>query len=142
MLRRFRQLDLKGKNVLPQALVISIIDDDESVREATKRLIRSLGYGAVSFGSAEEFLSSDRLHDTSCLITDVQMPGLNGVELQSYLIANGHDMPVIFVTAFPEECLRRRALGAGAFGFLSKPLEEDVLIGCLDKALKESTGND
>ena len=125
---------------MPQVLVISIVDDDESVREATKRLVRSLGYAAVAFGSAEEFLSSDRLHDTQCLITDVQMPGLGGVELQDYLIAKGHEVPVIFVTAFPDERLRRRALSAGAFGFLSKPLDEDILIGCLDRALKEKTG--
>jgi FixJ family two-component response regulator len=125
---------------LPQVLVISIVDDDESVREATKRLVRSLGYSAAAFGSAEEFLSSDRLHDTQCLITDVQMPGLGGVELQDYLIAKGHEVPVIFVTAFPDERLRRRALSAGAFGFLSKPLDEDILIGCLDRALKEKTG--
>ena len=73
--------------------MISIVDDDKSVREATKGLVRSLGYTAATFGSAEEFLSSERVHDTSCLITDVQMPGLSGVELQSYLIAEGHQMP-------------------------------------------------
>jgi len=124
---------------LPQVPVISIIDDDASLREALKGLVRSLGYSAAAFRSAEEFLSSDRLHDTSCLITDLQMPGLNGVELQKYLIANGHAIPVILVTAFPEERIGQRALSAGAFGFLTKPLDEDILIGCLDRALK--TGN-
>ena len=76
------------------------------------------------------------MRDTSCLITDVQMPGLSGVELQSRLIADGHRMPMIFMTAFPEERIRARALGAGAFGFLSKPFDEEHLIGCLDRALK------
>ncbi len=115
--------------------MISIVDDDASVREATKGLVRSLGYKAVTFGSAEEFLGSERLHDTACLITDVQMPGLSGVDLQSRLIEDGHRMPVIFLTAFPEDRIRDRALGAGAFGFLSKPFDEEHLIGCLTRAL-------
>ena len=85
--------------------MISIVDDDESVREATKGLVRSLGYVAATFASAEEFLNSDRVNDTSCLITDVQMPGLNGIELQSRLTAMGRRIPIIFVTAFPQERL-------------------------------------
>ena len=116
--------------------MISIVDDDDSVREAMKGLIRSLGYKAASFGSAEEFLSSKRVDDTSCLIADVQMPGISGLELQSHLIAEGRRMPVIFVTAFPEERARERALKAGAFGFLGKPFDEENLIACLDKALR------
>ena len=120
--------------------MISIVEDDESVREATKGLIRSLGYAPVTFASAEEFLSSDHLHTTSCLIADVQMPGMSGVELQSRLIADGHRMPVIFVTAFPEERIRTRALEAGAFGFLSKPFNEDHFIACLDNALRSHAG--
>ena len=115
--------------------MISIVDDDESFREAMKGLVRSLGYRAVSFGSAEEFLGSGRLYDTACLIADVHMPGLSGFELQRHLIAKGHRMPVIFVTAFPEERGRARALEAGAFGFLGKPFDEENLILCLDKAL-------
>src|SRR5262245_887825 len=120
--------------------MISIVDDDESVREATKGLVRSLGYSAATFGSAEEFLRSDRLHDTSCLITDVQMPGLSGLELQSHLIAAGHPMPMIFVTAFPEAHVRTQALEAGAYGFLSKPFDEENLIACLDRALGKDGG--
>jgi FixJ family two-component response regulator len=115
--------------------MISILDDDESVREATKGLVRSLGYAAATFASAEEFLESDRLHDTSCLIADVQMPGLSGVELQDRLTAAGNRTPIIFVTAFPEERIRARALAGGACGFLSKPFSDESLIGCLDKAL-------
>jgi FixJ family two-component response regulator len=118
-----------------QIPVISIVDDDASVREATKGLVRSLGYAAATFESAEEFLGSGRLRDTDCLITDVQMPGLSGVELQNRLIADGYLMPVIFLTAYPDEGIRERALRAGACGFLSKPFDEDNQIGCLSRAL-------
>ena len=115
--------------------VISIVDDDPSVREATKGLVRSLGYGAAAFASAEDFLQSDQVNDTACLITDVQMPGLSGVELQSRLIAQGNCTPIIFITAFPEQRIRTRALEAGAVGFLSKPFDEDCLIEYIHAAL-------
>jgi FixJ family two-component response regulator len=120
--------------------MISIVDDDAAGREATQVLVRSLGYNAITFASAEDFLQSARVHDTSCLITDVQMPGLNGIELQSLLLARGHRTPIIFVTAFPEERIRARALQAGAVGFLSKPLDEGCLINCLDRALQGRAG--
>jgi len=120
--------------------VISIVDDDESVREATKSLVRSLGYKAMTFGSAEEFLNSAHLTTTACLITDVQMPGLSGVELQDRLIADGHHMPVIFVTAFPDERLQGRVLKSGAIGYLPKPFNEDRLIECIDAALTGPNG--
>ena len=116
--------------------LISIVDDDQSIREATKGLVRSLGYLAATFASAEEFLNSDRVNDTSCLITDVQMPGLSGVDLQRRLIAQGCAMPTIFVTAFPDEKTRAHTLTAGAVGYLSKPFSEESLIKCLDTALK------
>jgi len=95
-----------------------------------------LGYVAETFSSAEEFLDSKRLHDTSCIIADVQMPGVSGVELQDRLIAEGRRLPMIFITAFPEDRIRMRALAGGAFGFLSKPFDEEHLIGCLDRALR------
>jgi FixJ family two-component response regulator len=138
MIRRFivfisTQAALFAKNAM-----ISIVDDDKSVREAAKMLIGSLGYATASFASAEEFLESGRLRDTACLITDVQMPGMSGIDLQSHLTANGHCTPVIFVTAYPEESIRERALSAGAFGFLSKPFSEESLIACLDRALEDS----
>jgi len=120
--------------------MISIVDDDAAVRETTQALVRSLGYNAMTFASAEEFLQSERVHDTSCLITDVQMPGLSGVELQSLLLARGHQTPIIFVTAFPEEKTRARALEAGAVGFLSKPFDEERLIDCLNQALDGRAG--
>ena len=116
--------------------MISIVDDDHAVRVATTSLVRSMGYNVSAFASADEFLKSARLHDTSCLITDIHMPGLSGIELQDRLIADGHRMPIVFITAFPEERLRARALAAGAIGFLSKPYSSDRLIGCLDKALR------
>jgi len=118
--------------------MISIVDDDRSVREAASMLILSLGYAAETFASAEEFLESGRLCETNCLITDLQMPGMSGIDLQSHLTAHGHGTPVIFVTAYPEESLRARALNAGAFGFLSKPFSEEALIECLDRALERN----
>ena len=116
--------------------MISIVDDDQSVREATDALVRSLGYAAATFASAEEFLSSDRMHTTSCVIADVQMPGLSGIDLQQRLLALGLRLPIIFVTAFPDERIRRRAMDAGAVDFLSKPVSDERLISCLDAALK------
>jgi FixJ family two-component response regulator len=118
-----------------QVPMISIVDDDESVRDAAKSLIRSLGYNAATFSCAEEFLESGRVKGTACLITDVQMPGLSGPELQDRLIADGYRTPVIFVTAYPEDTLRGRVLKAGAIGYLSKPFNDELLIECLDKAL-------
>jgi FixJ family two-component response regulator len=115
--------------------MISIIDDDESVREATNGLVRSLGYATATFASAEEFLGSARVTETSCLITDVQMKGLSGVELQSRLISDGHQVPIVFMTAFPDARIRTRVMQAGAVGFLSKPFEDESLIACLDRAL-------
>jgi FixJ family two-component response regulator len=116
--------------------VISIVDDDESVREATKSFVRSLGHNAVTFGSAEEFLGSAQVVDTACLITDVQMPGLSGVELQNRLIADGRSMPMIFVSGIPDERVQRQVLKNGAIGYLHKPFKEDRLIEYIDAALK------
>ena len=114
--------------------MISIVDDDKSVRESANSLIRSLGYATATFASGEEFLESGCLSDTECLITDVKMPGMSGVDLQSRLIANGNRTPVILVTADPDERIRERALGAGALGFLIKPINEESLIACLQRA--------
>jgi FixJ family two-component response regulator len=98
--------------------VISIIDDDASVRLATHRLVRSLGHIAHTFASADEFLHSSQLNDTSCVIADVHMPGMSGIELQNLLQTQGHRLPIIFITAFPEESVRAKALEAGAACFL------------------------
>ena len=120
---------------LPKVPVIAIVDDDESFRRATTSFVRSLGYGTATFESAEAFLKSDRFCDTDCLITDVQMPGMTGIELQGRLIADGHRLPVIFITAFPEMRARAQALAAGAIGFLAKPFNDQNLITCLNEAL-------
>ena len=116
--------------------MIAIVDDDAAVREALRQLVRSLGYNASTFGSAVEFLNSEQVSNTSCLITDVQMPGLSGLDLQDRLLAQGHHIPIIFLTAYPEENVRIRAMKAGAIGFLSKPCNDDHLLGCIKKALK------
>ena len=117
------------------SMQISIIDDDDSMRCAVKSLVTSLGLRVHTFRSAEEFLQSPRVDDTSCLITDLQMPGLSGIELQSLLVAQARHMPIILVTAFPEERMRNRAMQAGALGFLSKPFESQMLIKLIDKAI-------
>ena len=117
---------------------ISIIDDDPIVREAIADLVQSLGYEAATFDSAEQFLESGAVAETSCLITDLQMPGQSGLELQKQLLAEGHHTPVIFVTAFPEEKFRRRAMDAGAVGFLSKPFDDEALISCVETALNRA----
>lgn len=121
---------------MSQPPMIAIIDDDESVRIATESLVRSLGLGTNTFASAEEFLSSSALGETSCLITDIQMPGMTGLELLTYLMEHGKKLPVIFITAFPEERVRRQALAAGAIGFLGKPFGSDAIIECIDRALQ------
>jgi FixJ family two-component response regulator len=118
--------------------MISIVDDDISVRESTKELVESLGYEALTFASAEEFLGSQRVRDTSCLITDLQMRGLSGIDLQRRLVDEGRGIPTIFITAFPDEKMRSHALNAGAIGFLSKPFSDEALKHHLNAALADS----
>jgi FixJ family two-component response regulator len=125
---------------LSRVPVVSIVDDDASVRVATHRLVRSLGYIAHTFSSADEFLRSPHVNDTSCLIADVQMPGMSGVELQSVLLAQGRRMPIIFITAFPEESARTRALDAGAMCFLTKPFDGPTLVKHLAAAVEGIKG--
>jgi FixJ family two-component response regulator len=100
-----------------------------------KCFIDVLGYSADAFASAEAFLHSNRLQVTDCVITDVQMPGMSGVELQRQLSAGGHRIPIIFVTAYPDETTRLRVIRDGAAGYLSKPLQEERLLDCLDRVL-------
>ena len=121
--------------------VISIVDDDGSVRGATCNLLRSLGYIVHAFASAEEFLGSPHLNDTSCVIADVQMPAMNGFELQAHLLAKGYRVPFIFITAFSVDNARVRALKAGATCLLAKPFAGEALINCLDAALQQRHGN-
>jgi len=116
--------------------VISIVDDDESVRLALRSLVRSLGYGSKVFASAEEFLESSHLNETSCLISDVQMPGMNGIELQCRLKRLDCNAPVIFITAFPDERNQALALERGAIGYLEKPFEGRTMAQLIQVALR------
>jgi CheY-like chemotaxis protein len=116
-----------------EGTIISVVDDDASLR--TVRLLTSMGFVTHAFASAQEYLLSPRLHDTTCLIADVQMPGMSGVKLQEHLIAHGHTTPMIFITAFPEARTRQQTLNAGAIGFLSKPVDESRLLECVEQAL-------
>ena len=119
---------------MSEAPLISIVDDDPLARDGIRELVESLGYEAITFTSAEHFLGSDVIAETTCLITDLQMPGLNGLELQEALRSQGYQTPVILITAYPNEKHRKRALDNGAVGFLSKPFEEETLIECLTAA--------
>jgi FixJ family two-component response regulator len=110
------------------------------VRATTDSLVRSLGYIVHTFASAEEFLRSNRLDDLSCVIADVQMPGMSGVELQAYLLTRGYRVPFIFFTAFPDERIRAQALRAGAICYLTKPFDGDSLVQGLQAALKKHDG--
>jgi FixJ family two-component response regulator len=116
--------------------LISIIDNDTLARYGVVALVESLGYKAVSFSSAEHFLASGAITETTCLITDVRMPGLSGLELQEALRSQGHRTPVILMTAYPNESRRNRAIDGGAVGFLSKPFDDTSLIECLAAAIK------
>ena len=115
---------------------IAVVDDDEAVREALQCLLECLDYIVSIFGTAEEFLNSKQISDTSCLITDVQMPGLSGLDLQDRLLAQGHRFPIIFIKMARDENLRANAMKAGAVAFLRKPVNPDHLLGYLDKALR------
>jgi FixJ family two-component response regulator len=115
---------------------IAVVDDDAFVRESLEDLITSLGHRVRTFESADQFLESGDVADTSCLITDLQMEGRSGLDLQQHLLVNGHGTPVIFLTGFPEERARALALDRGAVAFLSKPCEEANLLRFLDVALR------
>jgi FixJ family two-component response regulator len=126
----------RGERQMSHTELVSIVDDDPLAREGIKELVESLGYKALAFVSAQDFLQSGAIAKTGCLITDLQMPGLNGLELQERLQAGGYNTPVILITAYPNEKHRSRAMSAGAIGFLSKPFEEQSLLECLTIAMK------
>jgi FixJ family two-component response regulator len=115
--------------------MISIVDDDESVREATMSLMRAAGFAPEAFRSANDFLSSQSLHRTECLVADVQMPGMSGFELHQRLVQSGTPIPTILITAYPDEKTRVRAIEAGVFCYLTKPFNENDLLGCIQSAL-------
>ena len=118
-----------------ETALISIVDDDESIREAIQSLLRSVGFRAKTFASAEQFLQSDQIENTACLILDVRMPGMSGLELQRRLIATQCRIPIVFVTAHGDEEARSRALQEGAVEFLLKPFSEEALLNTIQAAL-------
>ena len=116
--------------------LISVVDDDESIRRTTTLLIESFGFRAAAFESAETFLRSGHLHDTSCLIADVQMPGMSGFELQSHLASVGCGIPIIFISAYLNQDSRQRAMQAGAAAFLGKPFSDEQFLEAIRTALR------
>ena len=118
--------------------LVCVVDDDFLARESTTRLLRSFKFNVKALASAEEFLNSDCLAETACLILDVRMPGMSGLELQRQLAVSNSDLPIIFITAHENEDQRRQALEAGAVAFLYKPLFEEALLDAIDTALKDT----
>ncbi len=127
---------------LQKTPVISIVDDNESVRAAMENLVSSLGFVAQTFASAEEFLESPQMAVTSCRISDIQMPGLSGTELQDRLLDRGHRIPIIFITAYPNSAEEVRALKGGAVCILHKPLDSQNVIAQLGAALHRGAVDD
>ncbi len=116
--------------------VVAVVDDDEAVRSALDNLLRSLGLEVVTFASAEAFLASPVCASAACLIADVQMAGMSGLDMQRHLRSAGNRMPIIMMTAFPQDHVRQRAVADGALGLFAKPFESGALIDCLEQALR------
>src|SRR5262252_7901032 len=126
----------KREMSLSERSLVSVVDDDESVRESLPDLLNELGYAVRAFSSAEAFLSSDCVDETKCLILDVMMPGMTGLDLQQELTRRGQEIPVIFISARKEEAIRARAFKQGAVKFLSKPFSDTALLDALNTALQ------
>ena len=126
---------------MTETRIISIVDDDESVREAIESLMKSVGYSVRVFPSAVDFLSSGYLDGTGCLILDVQLPGMSGLELQNHLIASHSKVPIVFISAHCNAESRARAIEAGAVGFLQKPFSEDALLNAISSSLAIHAGD-
>jgi FixJ family two-component response regulator len=129
---------------LAKAPLIAIVEDDERFRESMRRLMRSAGYTVEAFPSAADFLASRRLDETACLIADIHMPGMTGVELNACLIEAGRNISTILVTAYPDEATRARALKDGIVCYLLKPFDDNDLVDCVRKAVeggKPAAGN-
>jgi FixJ family two-component response regulator len=120
---------------LSKQSLISIVDDDQSSRDSMRRLVKSLGYSGAAFASAAEFLASSSFAVTDCLVADIHMPEMSGVELYRHLVQTGRGIPTILVTAYPDDRVQERMLGEGVRCYLRKPLEEAVLIDCLQSAV-------
>jgi FixJ family two-component response regulator len=120
---------------MSKASLVSVVEDDQFFRESMRRLMRSLGYAVEAFPSAADFLASARLVETACLIADVHMPAMTGLELYRHLIDAGYAIPTILVTAYPDDDVRARALNDGVVCYLRKPVDEKHLTRCLRAAL-------
>ena len=129
---------IEGSPVTMQPL-IAIVDNDAAVLEATKYLVETMGFRTETFASAKAFLGSNAARTAACLLLDVQMPGIDGIQLQQRLIRANCDLPIIFITGFRNEHVRRRALDSGAIAFLSKPLGRDVLLQSIQLALRDKS---
>jgi FixJ family two-component response regulator len=123
---------------MPRIPLISIVDDDEAIRRSLDNLVRSAGLRACGFASAEAFLESSQLSETDCLVLDVCIPGMSGLELQRQLAVTSSDVPIIFMTAHESGDQRTQALEAGAVAFLNKPFDEEDLLNAIDTALKDT----
>jgi FixJ family two-component response regulator len=123
---------------MPGVPLISIVDDDDFFRNSLDNLIRSVGFRVQGFSSAEAFLNSDQVRDTACLILDVRMPGMSGLEFQRQIVAANWRIPIIFVTSYADGDEQAQALEAGAVDYLYKPFREEDLINAIDVALKHS----
>lgn len=122
---------------MPKRIMIAVVDDDEALREALTSLMKSLGYAAAAFKSAEDFLRSSGWEHASCIIADVQMPGMTGPDLHRDLVASGNPIPIVLITAYPDEDIKARALRAGVKGYLTKPFNETDLLSCIHAALAD-----
>jgi FixJ family two-component response regulator len=129
-------MNSRPKEIAGKYQLVAVVDDDESVRESLPDLLREFGFATHSFSSAEEFLSSDRLVQTGCLILDVAMPGMTGFDLQRELKLRGYSIPIIFISAHKDEVVRRRAFQQGAVEFLFKPFSDTALLQALNSALR------
>ena len=127
------------ESAMPQRTLISIVEDDQPFRESMRKLLMSLGYTVEAFPSAADFLASPLLPETACLVADVQMPGMTGVELHKNLADAGYAIPTILVTAYPNEAVRNRALKNGVVCYLSKPVDDEQLERCLRSVLDENS---
>jgi FixJ family two-component response regulator len=127
---------------VPEKPLISIVDDDQTVREGTMDLFKSMGFGVVTYSSAADFLTSDLVHRTSCLIADVQMPGMSGFELHNRLVRSGNAIPTILITAYPDDRDRSHALQAGVTCYLVKPFTYHDLLACVRAALGTDKENE
>jgi FixJ family two-component response regulator len=127
---------------MPKKRVITIVDDDESVRQALMGLMRALGFTSEAYACAQDFLKSGRVQRTSCLIADLRMPGMSGLQLHHRLVASGNPVPTILITAHPDDGIRERALRAGIICYLTKPFNEDDLLACIRSAHEHSKGEE